>query len=120
MIFIELKDVRMHAYHGFYEGEQEQGSPYELNLQVGFDHNERPEFGSVNDTLDYTVLYELIHQRMMVPTPLLETVAESIVRRIKHHYPQILEIHFSIYKLQPPIPGFTGKVGVSLRKVYNA
>lgn len=119
MLYIELRDVILHAFHGFYEGERETGSDYEIQLKVGYEHNDHQEFLSVSDTVDYTVLYNLVQHRMQVPSDLLENVVESIIRRIKHQYPQVKEIECSLYKLQPPIPGFKGKTGVTLRKSFH-
>ena len=57
--------------------------------------------------------------RMAVPTPLLEKVAEGIIRRIKHQYPFATEAVISIYKLEPPIENIQGKIGITMRKEWE-
>jgi dihydroneopterin aldolase len=56
---------------------------------------------------------------MSVPTPLLEELAEGIIRKIRHEYSFVKEISISIFKLQPPIGGFQGKVGITLHKKFD-
>jgi dihydroneopterin aldolase len=119
MVSVELKAVRMHAYHGIYPGESEHGGEFEVSLTVTYRENPQTDFSDLSQLVDYSVLYELIHQRMMVPTPLIEKVAESIIRKVKHQYPVLHTIKLSIYKVSPPIPHFNGQAGVTIEKNYE-
>ena len=119
MITIELRDVTLHAYHGIFEGEDKTGSPYIINLLVSYDDS-NSDFTDVSDTINYAELYDIIRARMQVPTGLLEKVCDSTIRQIHQQYPSILEIEMSIYKLQPPIEQFQGKVGVTIKRKFNA
>jgi dihydroneopterin aldolase len=56
---------------------------------------------------------------MAMPTPLIEEIAESIIRKIRHEYSFVKEVSISIFKLQPPIENFQGKVGVTLQKKFD-
>ncbi|MBO9571210.1 MAG: dihydroneopterin aldolase, partial [Chitinophagaceae bacterium] len=112
MISIELHDVHLHAFHGIYEGEEKIGNPYIINLDVKYEEGSA-DFDDISNTINYVDLYEIIKQRMQIPTGLLEKVCESIIRRIKHQYPFIKEVSLSLYKLQPPLLNFQGKVGVT-------
>lgn len=118
MISIELRDIELYASHGIYEGEELTGNPYLIHVDVKYDETAR-DVTDINNTIDYTVLYEIIKQRMMIPTGLLEEVCESIIRRIKHKFPFVDEISLSIYKLQAPIPNLHGRVGVTMTKRFN-
>jgi dihydroneopterin aldolase len=119
MITVELKDIRMHAFHGFYEGENIEGSPYEIQLKVQYAEREGSEYKDIHETIDYAALYTIVRQRMMVPSPLLEKVAISIIRNIKHAYPVARNITLSIYKMNPPIPLMEGSVGITLSKTFD-
>lgn len=118
MISIELRDVRLHAFHGIFEGEEKVGNDYIINVEVKFEENSN-DIEDIRDTINYADLYNIIRQRMNIPTGLLEKVCESIVRHIKHHYPFVKAITLSIQKLQAPIEGFEGKVGVTMTKLFN-
>lgn len=117
MIYLELLDLRMHAYHGLYEGEEVVGSPYIVNLRVGYEDAAGPAEEPAQ-LIDYAALYEIIRKRMEIRQGLLEKVCEGIVGRIKHQYPFVREIHLSVYKLNPPIPHFQGRAGITITRSY--
>ena len=118
MVTIHLHKVIMHAHHGIYEEEEKIGANYELNLDVKIDEDES-KFERIEDTVSYEDLYAIVKKKMMVPTPLLEKVCEGIIRRIRHEFSGIREISISIYKLDPPMENFQGKVGVTMRKKFD-
>lgn len=118
MITIELQDVYMHAFHGIYEGEEKIGNPYIINLTVKYDER-LTDLEDINNTINYVDLYDIVKKRMMIPTGLLEKVCDGIIRHIKHQYPFITEASLSIYKIQPTITEFQGRVGVSMNKKFN-
>ena len=117
MVTIELQNVRFRAFHGMYAGEEKTGSSYEVNVRVLYEEGHEP-FDNLKNTINYVEVFDIVKQRMAIPQPLLETVAEGIIRQIKHQYPFTREIMFSIFKLEPPIENFQGKVGVTMHKVY--
>ena len=118
MVSIELLNLKMHAFHGIYEGERKTGSEYELNIKVNFEEG-GIEFHDLSDTIDYGEIFTVVKQCMQIPTPLLEKVADTIIRAIKQQYPEITEVILSIYKLQAPVENFNGKIGVTLHKRFN-
>src|SRR5690606_10310493 len=111
-------DLQIQAFHGIYEGEEKLGNPYMVNLDVEYDEKSH-EFEDINDTINYVDLYDIVRQRMLNPTGLLEKVCERIIRRIKHQYPFIRQVTMSVYKLQAPIEHFQGKVGVTMTKKFK-
>ncbi|HUR12377.1 MAG TPA: dihydroneopterin aldolase [Flavitalea sp.] len=118
MVTIHLKDVQIFGFHGIQSGEEKTGSLYRLNLEVMYEEA-ASDFENLESTIDYVSLFEIIKQRMGVSTPLLEKLAESIIRRIKHQYSSVREISISIYKLQAPIRNFQGEVGITMHKKFN-
>lgn len=118
MVTIELHNIRLQAYHGVYEGEQKTGSPYEVNLKISYNEGDA-KFDDVKHTINYVEVFEIVKQRMKVATPLLEKVAEGIIRKLKHQYPFATEIIISIYKLEPPIENIQGKLGITMQKQFK-
>lgn len=118
MIFIELQNIRLHAFHGIFEGEQKTGGPYELNIKVSYDEG-KSDFSDLQETINYSEIFNIVKQRMKVPTPLLEKVADGIIRRIKHQYPRTKEVLLSIYKLEAPIEQVEGKIGITMHKRFD-
>jgi len=118
MISIELRDVHMYAFHGIFEGEEKVGNPYIINLSVKYNEKDN-DFESINDTISYEDLYQIVKQRMQIPTGLLEKICVNIIRHIKHQYPFVKEVDLSLQKLQPPLQEFQGNVGVSMNRKFN-
>lgn len=119
MIIVELKDIRMHAYHGIYERESIDGGEFEVQLQATYQENPDADFTDLDRLVDYAVLFEIVRERMLVPTPLIEKVANDIASKIKFRYPVIRSIRISIFKTGPPIPHMSGKAGVTIIANYE-
>ena len=118
MVSIELQNIRLHAFHGLYEGEKKTGSIYDLSIKISFDE-EKSDFEDLKDTINYEDVFAIVKQRMQIPTPLLEKVADGIILRIKLQFPLTREIILSIFKLQAPIENFEGKIGVTIHKRFD-
>ena len=117
MVTIILDQVRLHAFHGLYSGEPLVGGDFEVNLKVQYEAAGK-NFDTLDDTISYVELLNIVKERMKEPTPLLEKVGKLILDDIYHKFPYIKSSVISILKLQPPIPQFQGRVGISLNRVY--
>jgi dihydroneopterin aldolase len=112
MLFIHLYNLRFYGHHGVFEEEKILGNEYEVNISVGFEPAAFPVM-HIDETIDYTVVYQLVKARMAVPTRLLETIATELAAEIRSKYSQAGKISISIKKLYPPVNNFEGAVGVS-------
>lgn len=117
MVVIELQQVRIHALHGVYVGEQKTGSEYEINVKVGYEEG-RSGFDNLENTVDYVEILEIVKQRMQLPAGLLEKLADGIICDIRLRYPFTTEIMISVYKLEAPVENFQGKLGVTIHKKF--
>src|SRR5882757_9838405 len=102
MIFIELQQLRFHAFHGVYEGEKKTGGPFEVSVKVGYEER-ISSFDRLDDTISYEEIFSIVKQNMEVATPLLEKVAQNILNKIRQRFPFAKELSISIYKLEAPI-----------------
>jgi len=118
MLTVHLSDLKFFAHHGAYEGEATAGNEFEVHVRVSYEEK-KIKFDSLKNVLNYEDLFGLVRKRMAVPTPLLEELAEGIIRKIRHEYSFVKEVSISIFKLQPPIGGFQGKVGITLQKKFD-
>jgi dihydroneopterin aldolase len=118
MTTIELQNILLHAYHGVYAGEQKTGSPYDVSVKVIYDEN-GSQFDYLENTINYVAVFGIIKERMQLPMPLLEKVALGIIGEIKQRWPFSVEIMVSIFKLEPPIENFQGRVGVTIHQRFN-
>lgn len=115
MLSVQLQDLSFHAFHGIYEGEAKVGNNYRVHLTVKYDES-NVKLDNLASIINYEELYDIVKKRMAIATPLLEEVAEAIVRKIRHQYSVSKEVIISIYKIQPPIEYFQGNVGITLEK----
>src|SRR5215467_6257377 len=117
MIFIELQQLRFHAFHGLYEGEKKTGGPFEVNVKVGYEER-ISSFDRLDDTINYEEIFSIVKQQMQVATPLLEKVGQNILNKIKQRFPFTKEVTVSIYKLEAPLQTFEGRVGITIEKKF--
>ena len=118
MLTVHLSDLKFFAHHGAFEGEATAGNEFEVHVQVSYEEK-KLKLDSLKNVLNYVDLFQLVKKRMAVPTPLLEELAEGMIRKIRHEYSFVKEVSISIFKLQPPIGGFQGKVGITLQKKFD-
>lgn len=109
MLKIELTDLKFHGYHGVHEEEKKTGGNFEVNLVVYFEPKNLPVL-HLDETVDYSKLYELVKQRMSKPTKLIETIATEIAEEILDSFDAVQEVSVGVKKLNPPIPFFNGHV----------
>jgi dihydroneopterin aldolase len=99
---VSLNGVRFFSYHGFYPEEQILGTEFIVDIDT-----ELEVYGSGADDIANTVNYErLLHiasEEMKIPRKLIETVAHSILERIRHEFLTVQMIRIAIHKMHPPM-----------------
>ncbi|GAB2810397.1 dihydroneopterin aldolase [Ferruginibacter profundus] len=117
MFTIHLHHLRFFSFHGVHEEESILGNDYEVNADVTFTATEAT-VTALHQTINYVKIYDIIKQQMHIPTALLETVAQDLAEKIYAYDQRITSININIKKEHPPIPNFTGSVGVSYKKDF--
>jgi dihydroneopterin aldolase len=80
---IELSGFKFFAHHGCFDFEREQGNDFEVDLVVNLSSiEESAKSDSLEHTLNYAILYNIIREEMEKPRNLLESVAYSIAERV--------------------------------------
>lgn len=117
LLTISLNNVRFRAYHGLYPEERQKGNDFVVNMQVGY----VPKAGtilSLEDTIDYASLFDIINSTMQQPVDLLETLVQGMAHAVHQKFSQVKEITVSVEKLNPPIDKFTGSAAVSYKAEF--
>lgn len=110
---ILLNDLRFYGYHGLYDAEQRSGTYFIVNIELKY--TEAKVINTIEETVNYAEVFELVKTEMGIATPLLETLAHRISGNILARFSLIEHITISIEKEAPPIPNFNGRsVGVVL------
>ena len=68
--YIELKEIRIHAYHGVCKQERRVGNDYIVRIKVKFDISKAAESDSVSDTINYADIYDVVKCEMSTPSNL--------------------------------------------------
>ena len=117
MITVHLHNLHFNSFHGIHEEEKILGNEYLIDASVEF-HEERNVIHSIQDTINYEDIYNIIKERMNVPSHLLETVVMEIGNEIHNEYPQLRSINISLKKMYPPIEGIRGAAGVNWQREF--
>ena len=99
---IELRNLRFHAYHGCLAFEREKGADYVVDLKCEAALAKASGSDCLEDTVDYSLLYDIVAQQMGRSCNLLEHVAGNILRQIKAKVPEIISARVTICKMNPP------------------
>lgn len=117
LLSISLNNVRFRAYHGVYPEERQKGNDFVVNMQVSY----IPKVGtilSLEDTIDYASLFDIINTTMQKPVDLLETLVQEMAQIVHQKFSQVKEINVSVEKLNPPIDKFSGTAAVSYKAEF--
>ncbi len=104
-----------HAFHGLYEEEKRNGNNFVVNIDIEVDTD-----GVITDlqqTVNYVEVFQIVQQRMLQATPLLETLIQEMNQSILLLDKKISSVSITIKKLSPPIENFVGEVGVTYQSV---
>ncbi len=116
MFTINLHNLIFHSFHGIHEEERILGNTFEVNVNLSFITDEY--ITTLEQTINYATVYEIIKQRMQIATPLLETLVQDLANELKAFDNRIKSISISVEKKNPPIPNIEGTVSVHYKKDF--
>lgn len=103
MYTVKLNELKYRAGHGLFGQEELVGNDYVVTVEVTKDLVLSTQ-NDLNTLIDYSLLKDLIDQRMSVDTPLLEDLVAHMVMDIQRVYPKT-QGKIRIQKIQPPFGG---------------
>ena len=109
---VSIEGLKFWAFHGFYDEERKKGNDFicdvhvELKSYDSFDDN-------IHDTVNYEDIYLIVEEEMAKTKKLIETVAFSIINRIKK-LDNVTGGTVRLHKLNPPIKGEVQKAVVQM------
>ena len=102
---IELLGMEFFARHGCLEKERLEGNLFVVDFECGFDPTTASQSDNLDDTVDYSAIYNIVKREMDTSSDLLEHVAGRILRAVKDACPGIVRPKVSIAKKNPPVDG---------------
>lgn len=110
---IQLRDVALYAYHGILPEERRLGNQYRVNVRLKVDAQAfDPDADDLSSTVSYADVFEIVKEKMSVPSNLLESVAIRIADSVKSRWPLVKCGEVEIVKIVPPVSGMIGEAGV--------
>lgn len=114
-IFIE--DMEFFAFHGHYDEEKFAGNRFSVSIYLYTDTNKAEKSDNLDDALNYQIVYAIIRNIMTnTKSNLVENLASNILDALFARFPQLQEAKIRIAKLNPPMGGEIGKVGVTIKR----
>jgi 7,8-dihydroneopterin aldolase/epimerase/oxygenase len=102
---VALEGIEFHAYHGVYPEESILGNRFTLDLELETDFRDAMLHDTLEGTVDYARLYQLIKTRMEIKVKLLEHLGNLIILDILEAYPKVKSIQLTLKKHQPALGG---------------
>ena len=112
---INLTNVHIYAYHGVMEQERKVGAWFTLDISMDVNNHNCAFTDSIEETISYADVYDVVKHEMSTPSQLLEHVAARIMSAIFDKFPGITGIALTITKDTPPMGGDRLQASVSMR-----
>lgn len=105
MGLIEVKGIRLYAYHGCLSEEGRIGGHYRVDVAVEGDFARAERTDKLSDTIDYSRVTAIVVEQMAVRSKLIEHVAARILAALQQEWPRGFRWRVTLEKEHPPIPG---------------
>ena len=109
-----VKNIRLHAFHGVMPQERITGNDYLVSVSADCPLAAAAESDSVDDTLNYALIYNIVKEEMALQSNLVEHVAGRIGRRVLAEFPLADNVRVEVVKLNPPMGAACDGAGVEL------
>lgn len=116
MFTINLHNLQFHSFHGVHEEERILGNTFVVDVSLDCIAGE--PVTTLEQTVNYAAVYDIIRHSMQSATPLLETLVQDMINEIHAHDNRIKSISVRVEKKNPPIPEFEGSVSVHYKKDF--
>ena len=111
---IELRDVHIFAHHGVMPQEKEIGAWFTIDIKLRIEEYECTRSDSIESTVSYAEIYNIICSAMKEPANLLENVCYRISKAVYEVFPTVSAISITLCKDTPPMGGDRLKAAVTI------
>jgi len=116
MGLILIEDMEFYAFHGHYREEQIVGNRFLVDLEIETDMDKAGKSDKLEDATDYQIAFRTVKTEMEKKSFLLENIASRILDALYLNLPAIKKATVRIRKMNPPMGGNIGSVGVTLSR----
>lgn len=111
---IILENMEFHAFHGCMEHEKNIGNTFLVTVKIDIDTTQAGTSDSLEDTLNYQLIYDVIRTEMGIRSNLIEHLARRIVDAVMDQFEQIKSVKLKLTKLNPPLGAKVESVSIKL------
>lgn len=111
---IELRDIHLYAHHGVMEQERAVGAWFTIDVTLKLDDHSFAYSDSIESTVSYADVYEIICREMKIASNLLEDVCRRIMSRLFDNFASVTDISITLTKDTPPMGGDRLSAAVTL------
>lgn len=111
---IAINGMRFYAHHGCFSEERSIGTFFLVDLQLEVDTKRAEGSDSIDDTVNYLEVYQVVRQEMDKPSNLLERVARRVGEAVLSKFTDTKMVVVKISKLNPPLGGQMDSVSVEI------
>ena len=111
---IGLKQVILHAPHGYFEEEHLMGNTFAIDVEVDAEIGGAAQQDDLGQTVNYATIYYLLKAEMKKPTQLLEALAYRMAQRIADQFDNVSKVRLTLHKMNPPLGGKVGSSYVNV------
>lgn len=105
MGLIEVKGIRVFAFHGCLPEEARIGGHYRVDVEVQGDFGRAERSDELQDTVDYGRVTAIVCDQMAVRSHLIEHAAARVLAALKAEWPQHGPWRLRLVKERPPVQG---------------
>ncbi len=114
MSLISIEKMEFYAYHGCFDEERKIGTWFNVDLSMEVDTSKAEVSDSLEDTVNYQEVYQVVKKEMMISSKLLENVARRILKAIQEAFPAVSYAWVKVKKMNPPLGGKMEAVSVEM------
>ena len=111
---VHVNNIKVYAYHGCLDEEGVIGSDYRVDAVVDVKNKLSHQNADLDQTVDYSLVTQIVVEEMAIRSKLIETVAAKIIKRIHNEGAHSKHVAITVTKINPPIEGDVETVSVTL------
>lgn len=113
---IKIFGIKLFAYHGCMPEEEIIGGWYEVDVKLKADITAAVNSDKLSDTVDYSLVNEIVRREMNVRSKLVEHVGGRIAKALIAEIPGIEEVKVKVSKMNPPVSGEIERFSVEVKE----
>jgi len=114
---IFISNMEFFAFHGHYNEEKLAGNKFNVDVVLFTDTSKAQKSDNLDDALNYQTAYAIIKEIVTgTKSNLLENLAENVLNALFAEFKTLVKAKIKISKLNPPMGGHIGSVGVEISK----